>query len=117
MAEKSKSKAKKPQSSPSNKPKGDSFFWFAIKLILSQSYVVVAISCFIAFIPLNDFPFNAQSYETPDFAKSLSPMLKESGGLSYKLDDSSKTRKLFANQGFPGPEVSFSLIAFNKCLI
>ena len=53
---------------------------------------------------MKDFPFNAQSYETPDFKKSLSPVFEEPkvASLDYRLDDTKFTRKLF--KGYPGAE-------------
>lgn len=107
MAEKSKSSKSSKSSRPSNAKKStkeSGLLWTLLKLLLSQAYLVVIISFFIAFVPLKDFSFDAQSYETPDFARTLSPVLQapNTAKLSYKLDDSKLTRKLFA--GHPGPE-------------
>lgn len=102
MVDKSKSKSK--PSKKNNAKTGSSLIWTVIKVLLSQSYLVIAISVAIALIPLKDFPFNAQSYETPDFEKTLNDALNapKPAKLSYKLDDSQITRKLF--RGYPGPE-------------
>jgi len=108
MAEKSSkitSKSSKVTSKSSeSKNNSSGLLWSIIKLLLSQSYFVLFISIFIAFVPLKDFPFNAQSYDTPDYEKSLAPFHQQpqTAKLSYKLDDPKLTRKLFYNH--PGPE-------------
>lgn len=102
MVDKSKSKSK--PSKKNNGKSGSSLIWTVIKVLLSQSYLVIAVSVAIAFIPLKDFPFNAQSYDAPDFQKTLSDALSapKAAKLSYKLDDPQFTRKIF--HGYPGPE-------------
>lgn len=101
MVDKSKSKSKTPKK---NNSKGGSLLWTVIKVLLSQSYLVIAVSVAIALIPLKDFPFNAQSYDVPEFEKILSTALSapKPASLSYRLDDPQVTRKLF--RGYPGPE-------------
>lgn len=92
------------KSKSTSKNNGNSLIWTIFKLLLSQTYLVALIGIFITFVPLQDFPFNAKSYDVPDFEKSLSSVLEQpkTAKLNFKLDDNKLTSKLF--HGYPGPE-------------
>lgn len=103
MAEKSKTSSTS-RSSKSKNNETTSLKWRLVKVLLNQTYLIVAICVFISLVPLKDFPFNAQRYDIPDYDKSLGSILQKpkTEQLSYRLDDPKLTRKLF--YGHPGPE-------------